>query len=219
MSLHLQFELEFDLPSNPDSHFSHASLCLHSLRIQIPEQEAHHTPKKEKPVEKKQQRQEEKQEQEQEQEQEDEHAEYVPMSPLYTWSDEQIRGIKQEQFGELLWPIVLRSYDITESASHFATYPSFRQSAVRRHPENYPHHSLRELMEWYVEDHLHLLKKGEPWTENVKRRWLLRKCFQTKRLVWAPEYFEVYLTWSKGCRAGMNRYQKMEQFIKEFFDK
>ena len=215
MALQLQFHLDLDFDVHLDSAGSKGGMSLTSLRIQIPEQEACHTPKKEKPVERKRQEQEKVQEQEQEQED----VEYVAVSPRYTWSDEQIHGIKQERFGELLWPVVLRSYGINDSTSRFATYSAFRQSAVSRHPENYPHHSFRELMEWYVEDHLHLLKRGEGWTENLKRRWLLRKRFQTQKLVWAPEYFEMYLVWSKGCRTGMNRYQKMEKFIGEFFDK
>ncbi len=209
LQFHLNLNLDFDL--HLDSTGTKGDVCLKSLRIKIPDEEPPHSTEKERPVEKKSQGQ----EKEQEQEQDD--VEYVAVSPRYTWSDEQIRGIKQERFGELLWPIVLHSYGITDTTTHFATYSSFRRSAVCRHPQNYPHHSLRELMEWYIEDHLHLLKKGETWTENLKRRWLLRRRFQERRLVWAPEYFEMYLTWSMGCRAGMNRYQKMEKFISEFF--
>lgn len=206
MALELQFHLDLDFDIHLDSAKSKPTISLASLRIQIPQGEPHHSTEKERPVEKKK-------EQEQEQEQDDD-VEYVPVSPRYTWSDEQIRGIKQERMEELLWPIILRSYGITDSSSHFASYSSFRRSAVSRNSENYPHRSVRDLMIWYIEDHLHLLKKSEACTENLKRRWLLRKCYQKHNLAWLPEYFELYMAWSKGCHSGMNRHQKMEEFIK-----
>lgn len=220
MALHLQFQLDLDLHLNSSG--SKGDVCLKSLRIQIPEHEPCLMTRKERPVEKKGQDKGPKQEQRQKRDQEsddDENAEYVAMSPRYTWSDEQVRAVKQERFGELLWPIVLRSYGITETISRFATYFAFRQSDISQHPERYPHHSLRGLMEWYIEEHLHHFKKGEMWTEDIKRRRLLCRRFQVRRLAWAPEYFEMYMVWSKGCRAGLNRYQKMERFISEFFDK
>jgi hypothetical protein len=212
--------LDMDVTMGPMESDGHRSLHLHSLRIQLPEHLESVEPKKEKPVEKK--RTGKKGEQEKRQEDEDDGAEYVAVSPLFTWSDEHARSMKQDQFGELLWPIVLRSYGLTESSSRtFSTYRSFRDSVVARHPERYPHHSLRGLMEWYIEEHLPVLKRNTPWTmtekENLTRRMLLRQRFMAHQLVWAPEYMEMYQTWSTGCQAGMNRYQKMEKFIATFF--
>jgi hypothetical protein len=149
--------------------------------------------------------------------------EYVAASPAFTWTDEQVRSAKQERFGEWLWPVMLRNYGLTEAEASpvFGKYKGFLSSRVYRYPELYPHHSLSGLMEWYIEEHLPLMKNGG-WTaeekEGLKRRHLLRKFFLRRNLTWSANYIDVYLQWSKGCRPGMNRYQKMEAFMDAFFD-
>lgn len=149
--------------------------------------------------------------------------EYVAASPAFTWTDEHVRSAKQERFGEWLWPIMLRNYGITEEnvSPVFGQYKSFLGSRMYRFPELYPHHSLSGLMEWYVETHLHVMKRSGVVTieekEEVKRRQMLRQFFLRRNLTWSAHYLEVYLQWSKGCRTGMNRYQKMEAFMETFF--
>lgn len=208
--LHLDVDVSFDTTNQ--------SLQLHSLRIELPEEIGLLWSDKEK-----KQREEVTPCKEKQQTKDDpEGTEYVEASPRYTWSDENIRGIKQEQFGELLWPVVLHKYGLSvQSSRSFSTYSSFLKSNVYRYPQRYPHQSLHGLMEWYIEEHLHILRSGKMTVaehEAFKRRRLLRQFFLSHHLTWSPEYMEVYMEWSKGCRAEMNRYQKMEAFIKNFFD-
>lgn len=211
-SLHLQLDMNVTLDSTGFFH-------LESLRIQLPEElePISSVTEKEEPNEtskivsvalspK----------------EDDDNTEYIPASPLYTWSDEHVIEIKRYQFGELLWPVILRSYGLAESPSRrSSTYSSFLQSYVFRHSEQYPHHSVSDLMKWYIEENFHILKANHKWTTeeklNLERRRLLRQCFFARRIVWMPEYMNVYLEWSKSCSSTMNRYQKINKFISEFF--
>lgn len=215
----------------------HRTLSIHSLRIQLPEHlEETLTVKKEKPIEKKVGEREKKVEKEVEKrekvevedkkaedEDEWEEDEVVHASPRFTWSDEHVRSVKQERFGELLWPVMLCSYPFIQTDSclfrTFATYKAFQQSDMSRHPERYPHNTLHDLMVLYMEGLLPVLqgKSISPKeADNLKRRTLLRQRFASRRLVWSPVYMEMYLVWSVCCK-GMNRYQKIERFIQEFF--
>jgi hypothetical protein len=227
MSLHLQLDVTF----GPLDQEGHRTVELHSLRIQLPEElegviqgagvkkekkalrqavEAVKAVEAVEAVEEKQPL---------------EHAptEYEAASPRFTWTDEQVRSAKQERFGELLWPVVLRSYGLTGSdlSPVFSTYKAFLGSRMYRMPHLYPHHSLCGLMEWYIEEHFHLMK-NKMWTEEereqLRRRHMLRRMFLNHNLTWSVEYVEVYLEWSKGCRVGMNRYQKMRAFLEMFFE-
>jgi len=156
------------------------------------------------------------------QERADSSTEYVAASPRFTWTDEHVRCAKQERFGELLWPIVLRTYGFTEEivSPVFGTYKAFLGSRFYLHSERYPHHSLRGLMEWYVEENLLILRKGniraEEW-EDMKRRKLLRSLFLKRNLTWSGEYLDVYREWARTHGAGLNRYRKMEHFLETFF--
>ena len=219
----VHLHLNMDVSMGPLEADGHRTLSIHSLRIQLPEHlEATLSMKKEKPIEK---RVEEKKETEKRKEEEDEweEDEVVHASPRFTWSDEHVRSVKQERFGELLWPVMLRSYGFVQTDSYlfrtFATYKAFQRSDISRHPERYPHHTLYDLMVLYMEGLLPVLqgKSISPKeADNLKRRTLLRQRFASHRLVWSPDYMEMYLAWSVGCK-GMNRYQKIEQFIQEFF--
>ena len=149
--------------------------------------------------------------------------EYEAASPRYTWTDEHVRSAKQEKLGELLWPIALRSYglSVNEVSSIFGTYQAFLASTIYRSPESHREKSICRLMEWYIDVHLHLMKTSE-WTEEeketLKRRHLLRRLIDCRKVPWSSHYMEAYLEWSKGCRQGMNRYQKMVMFVETFFD-
>ena len=153
----------------------------------------------------------------------DSRTEYVAASPRFTWTDEHVRCAKQERFGELLWPVVLRSHGLTEEVVSpiFGTYRAFLSSRFYLHSEDYPHHSLRELMEWYVEENLPVLRRGGRTTEEkegLKRRKLLRSLFLHRNLTWSGEYLEVYQEWARTYTGKLNRYQKMVRFLDTFFD-
>lgn len=213
------FQMQLDVSIGPMESDGYRSFHLHSLRIQLPEEIDSLLSEKERLG---QTTKDPREETKQHEDGSSEDTEYVTASPRYTWSDENVRGIKQERFGELLWPMVLQKYGLTIHTSRsFSTYSAFLKSSVYRHPQRYPHQSLNGLMEWYIEEHLHILK-GKQNTqaehEELKRRCLLRKFFLRHRLAWSPEYMDVYSEWSKRCRVGMNRYQKMEAFVKNFFD-
>jgi len=160
-----------------------------------------------------------------------EDTEYVAVSPRYTWSDEHVRALKQDRFGERLWPVVLASYGIEITDQKPLTrYASFRDSSMMKHPSRYPHHTLRDLMEYYIEDMMFALKgrlSGEE-KDSFERRRLLRRMVLGRGMAWSPEYMEVYRIWRQalplrtspttGKPVIQNRYEKMRTFLDEFFE-
>lgn len=226
MSLHLQF----DVTVGPLDKNGYRAVELHSLRIQLPEELEQAQPtlrEQAKPALRGQDIQwDAKKEKGAEKENglsAGNNTEYDVASPCYTWTDEHVRSAKQEKLGELLWPIVLRSYGLSpnEVSSFFGTYQAFLASSIYRSPESHREKSIYRLMEWYVDVHLHLMKTTE-WSqeekETLKRRHLLRRLIDCRKVPWSSHYMEAYLEWSKGCRPGMNRYQKMVLFVETFFD-
>lgn len=157
--------------------------------------------------------------------------EYVAVSPRYTWSDEHVRVNKQNRFGELLWPIVLASYGIEVTQDKPSTlYTSFLDSVMMKHPSRYPHHTLRDLMEYYIEESFHMMKgqlRGEA-KDIFERRVMLRRMVLERGMAWCPEYMDVYHTWRTtlplrtsvmtGKLILPNRYQKIRMFLDEFFE-
>lgn len=149
--------------------------------------------------------------------------EYVAASPRFTWTDEHVRCVKQDRFGERLWPVVLRTYGLTEEnvSPKKGSYRAFLSSPYYLHSERYSHHSLRGLMEWYVEENLDGLRRDGMNMEEkevVKRRKLLRSLFLQRNLTWSGDYLEVYQSWARENGVGMNRYRKMVTFLETFFD-
>lgn len=202
------------------------------LRIQLPEELEYIWKEKAKRgrEEKKGGRQEEEEGREEEEETErqgkegtDSCTEYVAASPRFTWTDEHVRCVKQEKFGERLWPVVLRSYGVTEENVSLkrGSYRAFLSSPYYLHSERYSHHSLRGLMEWYVEENVDGLRRDGMSAEEkevVKRRKLLRSLFLQRNLTWSGDYLEVYQVWARENGVGMNRYRKMVTFLETFFD-
>ena len=223
MPLHPQLDVTFG-PLDKDGH---RTIELHSLRIQLPEELEKDTTHwgMDKSVQKEEGKEKEmgKGKEIEEGKEEGNNTEYEAASPRYTWTDEHVRSAKQEKLGELLWPIALRSYglSVNEVSSIFGTYQAFLASTIYRSPESHREKSICRLMEWYIDVHLHLMKTSE-WTkeekEALKRRHLLRRLMDCRKVPWSSHYMEAYHEWSKGCRQGMNRYQKMVMFVETFFD-
>lgn len=191
------------------------------LRIQLPEELEYN--RKNSSMRERGKGKEQKQEQEREQKRADSCTEYVAASPRFTWTDEHVRCVKQEKFGERLWPVFLRTYGLTEDllSPIVGTYKAFLSSHFYLHSERYPHHSLRGLMEWYVEENLSILRRGKRTAEEkeeLKRRKLLRSLFLQRNLTWSGDYMEVYQDWARRNGMGMNRYRKMVAFLEAFFD-
>lgn len=207
------FQLQMNISFSPKHKDEYSSLYLHSLRINLPDEIGSMISKNSKtcPIDTYYAN-----------ESSNDDTEYVASSPCYTWSDDNVRSVKQEKFGELLWPIVLKDYKLTvNSFPSLSTYSAFIKSDIYQHSNRYPHNSIRDLMVYYIEEYIQIMKGKDidhAERENLKRRCLLRKLFLYHRIVWSPEYMDVYMEWSKGCREGMNRYLKMDAFVKNFFD-
>lgn len=149
--------------------------------------------------------------------------EYVTASPCYTWSEEHARAVKQDQFGEMLWKVIMARYDLEVTPSNtLSLYSAFRCSSMSCKPENFPHHTLQDLMEYYIENTIGTLKKGMSKKEkdNFERHKMLRRMVLGSGIAWYPEYIDVYHTWAQDLppALSLNRYQKMCRFVKDFFE-
>lgn len=216
MSYHIQLNMTVESQN----------VTIHDLRIQVPEPRPVPVSERFVPLEQAKAKVEEKEESKY-----GEHTEYVAVSPRYTWSDEHVRALKQDRFGELLWPVVLASYGIEITDKKPLTrYASFRDSSMMKHSSRYPHHTLRDLMEYYIEDMMFALKGRLPAEEKAsfERRRLLRRMVLGRGMAWSPEYMEVYRVWRQaqplrtsqttGKPVIQNRYQTMRMFLDEFFE-
>lgn len=198
-----QFQLNMTIESQ--------TVTIQQLRIQIPDpQTVPVAPTPQKKVEAKEMKYED-------------HTEYVPASPRYTWDQEQVRSVKLDRFGELLWPVVMARYGL-ESTPHrpASLYASYLASEVSRFPEKYVHHTLQDLMEYYIENQYKALKgtkmSREEW-DQFERRKILRRMVLKGGWCWFPDVFHVYLSWRQTLppRPLLNRYQKIQRFVEEFF--